>query len=91
MFSHFETLSNLPKPFELFTKKTELNLSSKQNQETTGDPIREGLTTKTTDDTKSEKSEKSEKSKLVGFLVAVFCILFVLIGLIYYFNSNITY
>jgi len=74
MFSRFETLSNLPKPFELFTKK--------QTEEEKDQPsIREGF--ENTDDI------NKKKTNLAGFLVLVFVILFILIGLIYYFNSNI--
>lgn len=74
MFSRFESLSNLPKPFELFTKK-------KTEEEKDQPSIREGF--ENTDDI------NKKKTNLAGFLVLVFVILFILIGLIYYFNSNI--
>jgi len=80
MFSRFETLTNLPKPFELFTKKQEKLLN-------TDTPIIEGFdeNTNITDDL------MKGEPRLIGFFMIVFVVLFVLIGLIYYFNSNILF
>lgn len=99
MFSKFDTLSNLPKPFELFTKNKEKNGDKQEeindkndNTENNTNIIREGLTSQDDKDQKDPKKTddvQSGQTKLIGFLVAVFCILFVIVGLIYYFNSNL--
>ena len=87
MFSQFDSLSTLPKPFGLFDKKPIKEAEEGATETTEGFAnIQEGLTSSPpnkTDDT------QSGTAKLSGFLAAVFLILFVLVGLIYYFNSNL--
>lgn len=93
MFSKFDTLSNLPKPFGLFTSQKEKNTENTEendSSEAVDTPLREGLTTKELiKDPKKTDDIQSGQSKLAGFLTAVFLILFVIVGLIYYFNSNL--
>jgi len=84
MFSKFDSLSNLPKPFGLFTQQNDKKKDVEDGSEEP--PLREGLTTM---DAKKTDDKQSGQSKLVGFLIAVFLILFVIVGLIYYFNSNL--
>lgn len=90
MFSRFESLSTLPKPFGLFDKTP---IKEADNEGVEGfATMREGLTAKefaSKDPKKTDEENQSGRSKLSGFLTAVFLILFVLVGLIYYFNSNL--
>ena len=99
MFSRFDILSNLPKPSELFTNKakpqdTETTpiregLTSNTNTPNTNTPNTNTPNTNTTKNTKKTDDILSGKTTLITFLITVFIILFVVIGLIYYFNSNL--
>jgi len=78
-----EGLSTLPNPFTLFSKP-------ETEPETSAPPIREGLTTKSQiENVKNTDDKENKKTRLFGFLFAVFLILFVIVGLLYYFNSNL--
>jgi hypothetical protein len=83
MFSQFESFTNLPKPFELFTKKRD---------EYVKEGFREGIdatAAASPSATATDDKNKGKTTNLTGILVAVFFILFVLVGMIYYFNSMI--
>ena len=93
--SRFESLSKLPKPFGLFDKtpKDKIENQDEADQDAADQPkgtIREGLTSSpAAKDPKSTDDVPPVQTFLAGILVAVFCILFVIVGMIYYFNSSI--
>lgn len=96
MLSGFNSLSNLPKPFGLFTNnKNDKNYKDRDVEDDidktklNSNTIIEGLDTKEPQNPKKTDDTKTSQSKFIVFLVAIFFILFVIVGLTYYFNSNL--